>query len=264
MSASAGCTTLPGHKSCAEKSLVRMLEQRPTRAPISHRFTAADADLTASALARPLSVLALAAMLAATFAMPAGASDRWFTAEIIVFDDLRNEGLRAEHWPADPGEPSLRNAVELTRPHEAGSDDAARAYRLAGPSELSLNAVRDRLRRTAHYRPFLHVGWRLPGLPRSAARPAHVSPRLVDSGAGDAERVGGERPTVHGTVTVSLARYLQVEVDLLYSRPASGQAVASNTAPTRFRLVSQRRMRSGELHYIDHPLFGVLILLTPL
>ena len=96
------------------------------------------------------------------------------------------------------------------------------------------------------------------------ARPAHVSPRLVDSGAGDAERVGGERPTVHGTVTVSLARYLQVEVDLLYSRPASGQAAASNTAPTRFRLVSQRRMRSGELHYIDHPLFGVLILLTPL
>ena len=234
-----------------------MSEQRPSLATTG-LFRAAPAFI------RPLTVLALAVMLAVTFATPAAASDRWFTVEIIVFGDLRNERLHAEHWPEDPGEPSLDDAVELTRSHEAGADDAARAYRLAGPSELSLNAVRDRLRRSAHYRPFLHVGWRLPGLPRSAARPAHVSPRLVDSGAGDAERVGGERPTVHGTVTVSLARYLQVEVDLLYSRPADGQAAAPDTAPTRFRLVSKRRMRSGELHYIDHPLFGVLILLTPL
>ena len=234
-----------------------MSEQRPTLA-------ATGLFRAVPAFARPLTVLALAAMLAATFAMPAGASDRWFTVEIIVFDDLRNEGLHAEHWPTDPGEPSLRDAVELTRSHDVGPDDAARAYRLAGPSELSLNAVRDRLGRSAHYRPFLHTGWRLRGLPRSAARPARVSPHLVDSGAGAADHVGSERPTVHGTVTVSLARYLQVDVDLLYSRPASGQTAASDTAPSRFRLVSERRMRSGELHYIDHPLFGVLILLTPL
>ena len=257
MSASPGCTTLPDPQSRVEKSLARMSEQRSSLASTG-LFRAAPAFI------RPLTVLALAVMLAVTFAMPAVASDRWFTVEIIVFDDLRNERLHAEHWPEDPAEPPLDDAVELTRSHGTGPDDTARAYRLADPSELSLSAVRNRLRRSAHYRPFLHAGWRLRGLPRSVARPAHVSPSLDDSSAGAAGGVAGERPTVHGTVTVSLARYLQVDVDLLYSRPAGGQAAAPNTAPTRFRLVSKRRMRSGELHYIDHPLFGVLILLTPL
>ena len=257
MSPSTGCTTLPGRWSSDEKNLARMSEHRsiPVAEPLC---------IAASAGARPLSVLklALAATLAAILAMPAGAADRWYTVEMIVFDDPENEHLHAEHWPADPGEPSLQGAVELG--HERGSDGAAHAFPLLSRSQLSLGAVWSSLRRSARYRPFLHLGWRLPGLPRRAARPAHVSLRLGDGGAGAAGRVGGERPAAHGTVTVSLARYLQVEVDLLYHRPENGADVASNTAPTRFRLVSERRMRSGELHYIDHPLFGVLIRLAPI
>ena len=256
MSASTGCTTLPGDRSGVEKSLARMSEQCSTRA-------AAGLFHATPTAVHPLAVLAFASMLAATFAMPAGASDRWFTVEIIVFDDLRDEGLHAEHWPVDPGEPFLGNAVALTHPRATGTDGADSAYQLVSPSELSLNAVRNTLRRSAHYRPILHAGWRLRGLPRRAARPAHVGPGLGGSGAGAAAPVDDTRPRVHGTVTVSLARYLQVEVDLLYRRPAGGDATAPGTTPARFRLVSERRMRSRELHYIDHPLFGVLILLTP-
>ena len=207
--------------------------------------------------------LACAFLLVANFPMPAGAADRWFTVEIIVFEDLDEESLHAEHWPEDPGEPLLATAVAPTPGRAAGVEGVDSAYRLVSPSERSLEAVRNRLRRSARYRPILHAGWRVPGLPRSAARPVHVSPGLSGNGAGAAAHVDDTRPKVHGTVTVSLARYLQVDVDLLYSRPASGDPAAPATAPTRFRLVSERRMRSGELHYIDHPLFGLLILITP-
>jgi hypothetical protein len=31
----------------------------------------------------------------------------------------------------------------------------------------------------------------------------------------------------------------------------------------RFELHQSRRMRSKTLHYIDHPLYGVLLLITP-
>ena len=213
-----------------------------------------------------------AVALVATLATPAGASARWFSVEIVVFDDLRNESLHAEHWPANPGEPSLRGAVEPTRASGTEPEGTLHAYRLMTPSELSLGAVWNSLRRSAHYRPLMHAGWRLPGLSRDAAHPVHVGPGLGEGGAGAAGRASAGRATVHGTVTVSLARYLQVDVDLLYTRPASDVAgapdAASDTAPeatpTRFRLVSERRMRSGELHYIDHPLFGVLVLLTRL
>ena len=211
----------------------------------------------------PARALALAAILAGTLAFPAGASDRWFTAEIIVFDDLRGEGLEAESWPADPGEPSLRNAIELTRLPGDSPDDAIHAYRLVNPSRLTLGGVWNSLRRSANYRPFLRTGWHVPGLPRSSARPVHLGRSLGPSAGGSANEAGGERPYVHGTVTVSLARFLQVEVDLLYHRPANGEAAVPGSIPARFRLVSERRMRSGELHYIDHPLFGVLVLLTP-
>ena len=33
--------------------------------------------------------------------------------------------------------------------------------------------------------------------------------------------------------------------------------------PTLFRLEATRRMRSRELHYYDHPMFGVLVKVTP-
>ena len=241
------------HRACGEESLISMSEQRPTA-------VAAVPSRKASALARSL---VLAAIVATAFALPAGAAERWFTVEIIVFEDLRSDNLHAEHWPPDPGEPSLVNAIELTHLPEDASDGGVHAYRLMKLSNLTLGEVRNRLRRSAYYRPLVHAGWRLPGLPRSAARPVHVGRSLDDSEVRAAEGVGAGRSSVHGTVTVSLARFLQVDVDLLYHRPASSEAVAPNSTPTRFRLVSERRMRSGELHYVDHPLFGVLVLLAP-
>jgi len=219
---------------------------------------------------RMASLLALAVILVGALALPTGASARWFTAEIIVFDDLRREGIHAEHWPAEPGAPPLRNAIDLASRSGDASGGAARAYRPVAPSQLRLRGVWNSLRRSAHYRPFLHAGWRVPGVPRRSARAVRLG---TDPGEDDASEVADglraghpkhpRHPLVHGTVMVSLARFLQVEVDLLYHRPANGEPASPDFAPTRFRLVAERRMRSGELHYIDHPLFGVLILITP-
>ena len=210
-----------------------------------------------------LKALALAATFAAMLALPAVASARWLTVEIVVFDDLYGEGLHDEHWPADPGEPSIEDAVELVHSPGGEAGGAARAYRLVNRSALALDGIWRSLRRSARYRPFLHVGWRLPGLPHGAARPAHVGPHLDEYRTDAPEPVGGGRPAVQGTVKVSVARYLHVELDLVYSRPGNSEIAAPNAVPARFRLVSERRMRSGELHYIDHPLFGVLVLLRP-
>lgn len=100
-----------------------------------------------------------------------------------------------------------------------------------------------------------------------------------------------------GTIAVVLGRYLHVTADLLYSpdtapaatalppssppspeamTPAADifneapldtptgepQALPPPTAPV-YRMTQSRRMRSNELHYLDHPLFGVLVQATP-
>ena len=218
----------------------------------------------APAGAHPLAMLALAITFTAVLAIPTGASARAFVVEIIVFDDPSGDGLHAEYWSADPGKPPLQDAVELVHSREGGSEQAARAYRLVGRSGFALSGVWDSLRRSARYRPFLHVGWRQPGLSHGAARPVHVGPHLGVRRTGGPGPEGGERPAVDGTVKVSLARYLHVALDLVYSRPGNDETAAPNADPARFRLVSERRMRSGELHYFDHPLFGVLALIRPL
>jgi hypothetical protein len=92
---------------------------------------------------------------------------------------------------------------------------------------------------------------------------------------------------VDGTLRVHRARYLHVKADLLYYRPLDSDASApvppgsnaaaaplpdspdtalielllaeEDAAPRLFRLTESRRMRSAELHYLDHPLFGLLV-----
>ena len=70
------------------------------------------------------------------------------------------------------------------------------------------------------------------------------------------------------------SRYLHLEADLVYHRPAppgatqvagaaSTQDELAAPVPTLFRMTTSRRMRSRELHYLDHPLFGLIVLVTP-
>lgn len=95
------------------------------------------------------------------------------------------------------------------------------------------------------------------------------------------------RAAFDGTLRVHRARYLHVQADLLYYRPLAADARAplpsdddpnaapapdspdtalieqllaeEDSAPRLFRLMESRRMRSRELHYLDHPLFGMLV-----
>ena len=210
-----------------------------------------------SAPGTPFAALAVF-VLTAIFGGAADAAQRWYVVEIIVFDTPGNEGLDVEHWPADPGTLSLDGAVAVAPAPQEASGGGGRAFRLLDRAGLSLNRVRNTLRRSARYRPFLHAGWRLPGLSRNAARPAYIGAGLA------AEGDGNDPPAVHGTVKVSVARYLHVELDLLYRPSGADVAAAPEGTPTWFRLRSERRMRSRELHYIDHPLFGVLVRIAPL
>lgn len=83
---------------------------------------------------------------------------------------------------------------------------------------------------------------------------------------------------LEGKITIALSRYLHTYIDLVLRRPrlsadpvlnnAPEEAyLAANAADTRILnnhpLREHRRMRSKNLHYIDNPEFGVLVLITP-
>lgn len=83
---------------------------------------------------------------------------------------------------------------------------------------------------------------------------------------------------LEGKITISLSRYLHTYADLVFRSPrltvdpettnaAQAEYLAARAADTRIlnnhRLKEHRRMRSKNLHYLDNPEFGMLILITP-
>ena len=188
----------------------------------------------------------------------------WYTVELLVFAERGSAGLEEETWSASPGSPDTSGA---TLPGEGD-------FQLVPRSELELAGVARQLDRSGRYRTLLLTGWRQPGFGPRRAIPVQV--RSDDGGGGllaaGAGLFGGvdsanQRPSIEGIVRVHRSRFLHVLVDLLYSRPEPAtqttEAVAVGFTPSLFRLTESRRMRSRELHYYDHPLFGVLVKITP-
>lgn len=83
---------------------------------------------------------------------------------------------------------------------------------------------------------------------------------------------------LEGKITIALSRYLHTYTDLVLRRPrlaadsvpsnpATDQYLAAYAADTRIlnnhSLKEHRRMRSRNLHYLDNPEFGLLIIITP-
>ena len=155
---------------------------------------------------------------------------RWYKIEMILFTELGATARDAEYWPQDPGQPQMLNAVPLA----VGS---ARVQSLP-PSAYRLSGIWSVLKRSRGYRPIRHLAWQQPGLPSRSAPLVAVGDEL------DAE--------IQGTIKVSLARFLHLDLDLILHQEDQ-----------RFRLKSSRRMRSNELNYLDHPRFGAIVIITP-
>jgi len=130
------------------------------------------------------------------------------------------------------------------------------------PEELELGSTFNRLKAISGYEAVLHGGWIQPGLPETEAQPF------------DLALLGAMNP--RGTVKVHLSRFLHVTLDLTLERPGAASNAPTEVRPTplgdglaevtfgpRYHLSSTRSVRSGELHYFDHPAFGVLVRVTP-
>lgn len=154
----------------------------------------------------------------------------WYLVELIVFNNTDPSALTTERWRSSPGLPDTASAVPLA----LGSD----RVRPMGPSVYRLAGVWQRLRDSGQYRPVRHLAWRQPGTSTSRAPIVQV----------------GEDPdgNVFGTVKVSRSKFLHMELDLLV-RDGDGS----------YRVQTRRKMSANELHYIDHPLVGILARVSP-
>jgi hypothetical protein len=128
-------------------------------------------------------------------------------------------------------------------------------FRLLAPEELTLTANAASLRQWVDTRVLGHIGWEQAGVDTDRSLPV------------DLRHLGISNPV--GTIEVWISRFRHAIVDLeyfdgsgsLWSIPA-GQDLAPLAYAQSYRLQADER-NIRELRYVDHPLFGVVILITP-
>ncbi len=203
------------------------------------------------------------------------------TVDQLTDDRLIEDQLQEDQLAASAGtEPVARYADELDREFTYLADGAPAGrtfrYRVLRGEELKLADAYTRLDRLEAYRPLLHAGWSQEALGETETAPLELS------------RLGSFNPT--GTIQLHLQRFLHLTLDLDYrfaprglayfeseraarafeTPAAPGRTASSDSAELseielapHYYIEENRRTRSGELNYFDHPAFGVLMLVTP-
>lgn len=155
--------------------------------------------------------------------------------------------------------------------------------------KFQLSGLKKRIDRALDMRLLTHMAWRQPAYPKKQSAPV-----LIQSG--DQYGLSFE---IEGTITVSENRFLHVETHLYFSKfirqlldeKIDWSSLANEetegfvfgdtgttTAQQPFSVFSQndvefdrdltaefkqaRRVRSEELHYLDHPLFGMMVMIS--
>jgi hypothetical protein len=177
-------------------------------------------------------------------------SPRQFEIELLIFRNLVQNDA-GELWPVD-----FSDWFEESADPEQPGTVTETAVTWLPKSQFRLSAQRNALARSAPYRPIAHLAWRQVVPSRQRAKPVVL--------AGRQHRP--DRAYVDGLVRVAVERYLHLDLDLKLHLPASAAQASSDDyeyGVAEIRLRQQRRMRSKELHYFDHPRFGVIALITP-
>ena len=136
--------------------------------------------------------------------------------------------------------------------------------------DLSLRTTAVRMRRSGDYEILHHGKWLQTVPPRDSA-----APLLIQLGA----PMRDDAFELEGSVSVTLGRFLHFATEVwLWNAPpdrqaavalgdvadAAGDARSSIVDDARYVLLSEsRRMRPGELHYLDHPWLGILVRIEP-
>ena len=250
-------------------------------------------------------------------------NQRWYQVEIVIF--ARQNPDSQEHWPTNIKLGYPLNWVELKDPNNladqsgatnspAPADSAQQAsvdllhdpFYLLPDSDKKLRNHAAALQRDPRYRILAHQAWRqfIGGQKRAPAI-------LIKGG-----NAFGNHRELEGSITLSVAQYLQLRTNLWFSEfeinygqapgewpqlpqspnqlraeilaadraePANDmsdfdQWSSLNTPTTETTLSNlsepyltkrvvlmeqERRMRRSEMHYLDHPLFGLIIQITP-
>ena len=211
---------------------------------------------------------------------PDAGGEQWRDTPFILPDDPVNpravEAL-AEVPAEAPVEVPAEAPVEV--PAEAPAETMQPApYRLLPPARHRLGGIYNVLRREAEYQPLLHLSWQQPAATGGQARHVRLRHPAPDGATAPAteepmfiEQLIRPAPEIDGAIRIRAGFYLHADIDLSRFRvippantippapPVYETAGPEATQKTRLELKETRRIKLNEIHYFDHPMYGVIL-----
>ena len=179
--------------------------------------------------------------------------------ELIIFEDRSGRYSSSEQWQHELTDPGAAKA-----PAGRASNNPAES-KIREIKGIGLAKYAKKLRSNKRYNVLVHKAWRQPGLSRKDAIAISVDSR-PPAGTANAAKTQNSN-SIHGTIKIVLARYLHIYTDLIYQQPLTNPTPTWDNTEAQlykeFPVNFHRRMRSKELHYIDHPLVGILVMAMP-
>ena len=154
-----------------------------------------------------------------------------YEVEIVVFENRLPELIGDEMLARD-------TESRVKKLEDAVTPEAAVSKSYLHPTISSL------LEQDGHFRVLAHQHWQQTIDAKTVAKPVRVM------AANPAE--------LEGTIRFFMSRHLHLDVNLLFRDAAAG---SGNIV---YRLSEQRKLKSQETHYFDHPRLGVLVRVMPL
>ena len=196
----------------------------------------------------------------------------WYQVEVIVFDRLY-PNLDGEQWQHE--EFVMRdNLVEL----EPASAEGFIPYKVLDKSRNRLGGVYRYMKLSSDYRPLYHVSWQQVATERRKSRYVHIQ-RLEGGGVTPvANNTTAEEPEfldefiqpdriIDGSIRIRSGFYLHADIDLSYFKKLPPGNMVLRTSEesysgfdkTVIKLKETRKIKLNEIHYFDHPMFGVIL-----
>ncbi|WP_305906779.1 CsiV family protein [Methylomarinum sp. Ch1-1] len=164
-------------------------------------------------------------LLIGFFSAALQADSKTFKIELVVF---------AQDMPNSEVFDQVDSEIEWpTRLADLGS------YQQVAAQYRSLSGIYAKLERTPGYRPLLHVAW---------------TQEIKADRLGAAVQIQSPDGSLNGYFRLQRGHYLHMVTDLEYS--PEGWVI--------YRLNEKRRFKLNEIHYLDHPKFGVIARISPL
>lgn len=190
-----------------------------------------------------------------------------YNIDVVIFEDASARYLNSEQWPIIHHPEDLSPADPTGKPVDkaAVNQQDSRDINITHHASDALAGHIAKLESSARYNILLQQSWQQTGLSDTDAINVHIDTTTAEIPDNGNNKL---KSSLQGTLKLILGRYLHLHTDLLYKRPKQSNDSTSATLNGRryneFEIKSQRKMRSNELHYIDHPLIGILVLVSPI